>query len=80
MARGVRSASIVSRSRRIPVSLRPSTRFSRPLVLQLKAAETALKKAAAIAAKMAKGVAAARTTPGVRDLAAWLGRAGDAVK
>ncbi len=34
---------------------RPAIRFSRDLALQLKAAETALKKAAAIAAKMGKG-------------------------
>jgi hypothetical protein len=52
----------------------------RDLTLQLKAAETALKKAAAIAAKMGKGLAVVRTTRGSRDLVKWIGKAGDAVK
>ena len=59
---------------------RPATRFSRDRVLQLKAAETALKQAAAIAAKMGKDEVAARTTRGSRDLVTWIGKAGDAVK
>ena len=58
----------------------PKIRFSRDLALQLKAAETALKKAAAVIAKMEKGQAAVRTTRGSRDLVKWIGKAGDAVK
>lgn len=48
--------------------------------MQLKAAETTLKKAAATAAKMGKGQAAVRTTRGSRDLVKWIGKAGDAAK
>jgi hypothetical protein len=59
---------------------RPATGFSRDLVRQLKTAETALKKAAAVAAKMEKGQAAVRTTRGSRDLVKWIGKAGGAVK
>jgi hypothetical protein len=49
-----------------PPRSRPAIRFSRDLALQLKAAETALRKAAAIVAKMEKGQAAVRTTRGSR--------------
>ena len=58
----------------------PGIRFSRDLALQLKAAETALRKAAAIVARMGKGQAAVRTTRGSRDLVKWIGKAGDALK
>jgi hypothetical protein len=61
-------------------SMTRTTRFSRGLALQLKAAETALKRAAAITAKIGKGQAAVRTTRGSRDLVKWIGKAGDAVK
>ena len=58
----------------------PAIRFSRDLALQLKAAEVALKKARAIAARMEKSRAEPRTTRGSRDLVKWIGKAGEALK
>jgi hypothetical protein len=62
------------------LSIESRTRFSRDLAISLKAAETALRKAAAVAAKVGKGEASVRTTRGSRDLVKWIGKAGDAVK
>jgi len=54
-------------------------RYSRDLAIQLKKADAALKKAAAVAVKL-RGPAGARTTRGSRDLAIELKKAGAAIK
>jgi len=62
------------------LSARPATGFSRDLVLELKAAATALKKPRAIVARMERRQAGVHTRRASRDLAKWIGKAGDAVK